>query len=172
MENHPARDFTFPLQHGLNSTRVFSLSQLKTKLVSGDVIFSLDLSFLFLLPLTCHDDLLHSFLPFFYLKGFEVELGGPYGEERCEDKDDNDDSIDDDNKENIPDNQLEENPWKLSRDEIMLYDDIFPEATATTGNAKSDKNKVLTTCNLSIPFLRLYQKWFSKRKSFPFMYRG
>ena len=74
-----------------------------------------------------------------------MALGSPYEEENCDetndDKDDNED--DDDNKENLPpDNQQQENPWKLARDEIMLYDDIFPGA-ATTGNAKSDKNKVI-----------------------------
>ena len=75
-----------------------------------------------------------------------MALGSPYEEENCDetndDKDDNEDD-DDDNKENLPpDNQQQENPWKLARDEIMLYEDIFPGA-ATTGNAKSDKNKVI-----------------------------
>ena len=74
-----------------------------------------------------------------------MALGSPYEEENCDetndDKDDNEDD-DEDNKENVPDNQQQENPWKLARDEIMLYDDIFPGA-ATTGNAKSDKNKVI-----------------------------
>ena len=104
------------------------------------------------------------FSSFSLLEGFEVELGGPYGEEGCEDnnKDDSDDIVDDDNKENIPDNQLGENPWRLSRDEIMLYDDIFPGSTAT-GNAKSDKNKVLTTCNLSIPFMTLLFMIYTKK---------
>ena len=85
----------------------------------------------------------YSFLFFPFLKGFEVTLDGPYGEEGCDDtnaKDDTDDE--DDNKENTPPDSQQQNPWKLARDEIMLYDDIFPGA-ATSGNTKSDKNKVI-----------------------------
>ena len=76
---------------------------------------------------------------------FEVALGGPYGDndggdDENDNKGDKEDHIEDDDKENTPpDNQA--NPWKVSRDEIMLYDDIFPE-TAATENAKSNKNKV------------------------------
>ena len=63
----------------------------------------------------------------------------PIGDEGC--TDDDDDADDDPNKENtIPDAQ--ENPWKLSREELALYDDIFPGASLG-GNAKSEKNKVI-----------------------------
>ena len=55
------------------------------------------------------------------------------------DNDDDDDDNDDEDKENLPVQQ--ENPWKLSREEVMLYDDIFPEASST--NSKADKNKVI-----------------------------
>ena len=84
-------------------------------------------------------------LPTLPLQGFEVST--PIRDEGCADDDniddDDDNNNDDDgNKENIPVGEKQENPWKLSKDEVAFYDEIFPEA-ASGGNTKSEKNKVI-----------------------------
>ena len=49
-------------------------------------------------------------------------------------------SDEDEHEHEHQDAEQQENPWKLSKDEISLYEDIFPQTTTT--DEKGDTNKV------------------------------
>lgn len=77
------------------------------------------------------------------LIGFAVNGVTQHGDKQ------NDDCIDedDDDRENI---ENEYNPWKAWKQDALLYDEIFPEASTTTGNAKSERNKVFILLSKAI----------------------
>ena len=54
--------------------------------------------------------------------------------------DDDDTDLFDEDEHEHQDTEQQKNPWKLSKDEISLYEDIFPQTTTT--DEKGDTNKV------------------------------
>ena len=148
-ENRLARDSIFPSRHGQSCIKVYSHSRPTTNIVSVRSLCSASVCRSVVL-LSFWDNCSYQLVPttsfpliipptifrHLTLQGFQ--MNGPIGESNG-DKDDDDDDNDNEDKENLPVQQ--ENPWKLSREEVMLYDDIFPEASST--NSKADKNKVI-----------------------------
>ena len=77
-----------------------------------------------------------------FFQGFEISSSPPTEDTTQNDDDNNNDNDNDNNEDDDMDSEAQENPWKLSKEEVLSYDDIFPQA-ATDENEKSEKNKVI-----------------------------